>query len=315
MTLTQHTGAETGYAHPNYATSLSEFGRPRLLFQSGGWVLERDIPGTDARDAMGGYPIFSCRDWSRLDQDLNDLGTELVSLVLVADPFGSYTKKILNSAFRDVVVPFKEHFIADMQHPAKSFVSKHHHYYARKALATVKVELCPDPAQMLDEWSSLYDNLVTRHQLSGIKAFSRAAFAKQLNVPGMIMLRASHEGETIGAHLWYVQGDVAFSHLVAANASGYKLMSAYALSWSAIDYFADKVRWIDWGAGAGLNAEETDGLTRYKKGWANAIRPVYLCGRIFDAAKYTEISREKGLAGSRYFPAYRYGEFGRIAFT
>ena len=310
MTLTQETGAETGYRHPAYATSLSEFGRPRSLIQSGGWVLERDIPGTDARDAMGCYPIFSCRDWSLLDQDLNDLDDELVSLVLVADPFGSYTREILSRTFRDLVVPFKEHFIADLQHPTNSFVSKHHHYYARKALATVKVEVCPDPVRMLDEWSKLYDNLVTRHQLSGIKAFSRAAFAKQLNVPGMIMLRALHEGETVGAHLWYVQGDVAFSHLAAANASGYKLMSAYALCWSAIDHFAGKVRWIDWGAGAGLNATGPEGLTRYKKGWANAIRPVYLCGRIFNNARYAELSRANGLAGDNYFPRYREGELG-----
>lgn len=310
MTLTQETGAESGYAHSDYATSLSEFGRPRLLIRSGGWVLVRDIPGTDARDAMGCYPIFSCRDWSLLEKDLNDLDDELVSLVLVADPFGSYTREILSRTFRDLVVPFKGHFIADLRHPAKSFVSKHHYYYARKALATVKVEVCPDPVRMLDEWSQLYDNLVTRHQLSGIKAFSRAAFAKQLNVPGMIMLRAVHEGETVGAHLWYMQGDVAFSHLAAANASGYKHMAAYALSWSAIEYFTGKVRWIDWGAGAGLNGKEADGLTRYKKGWANAIRPVYLCGRIFNNARYAELSRVNGLAGDHYFPRYRGGELG-----
>lgn len=306
----QETRIERGYGHPDYAAALSEFGRPRHLVQSGGWVLERDIPGTDSRDAMGCYPIFSCRDWSRLNDDLDGLRQELVSLVLVADPFGSYSEEILRRTFSDLSVPFKEHFVADLRYSASSFVSKHHQYYARKALATVSVEVCEDPARNVDEWSGLYDLLVTRHQLKGIKVFSRASFAKQLSVPGICMLRATHEGKLIGAHLWYVQGDVAFSHLVASSADGYKLMSAYALAWTAIEYFTGKVQWIDWGAGAGLNTESADGLTRYKRGLANETRSAYLCGRIFNYAKYAEISRARGFAGVSYFPRYRAGELG-----
>jgi hypothetical protein len=305
----QETRIETGYLHPGYAASLSGFGRPRPLTASGGWILERQIPGTDARDAMGCYPIFSCHDWSLLKNDLERVGQELISLVLVADPFGSYSKEILCTTFKDLVVPFKEHFVTDLRHPIKSFVSKHHQYYARKALETVSVERCNDPAQMVHEWSALYDLLVTRHQLKGLKAFSRVAFAKQLSVPGIIMFRATQEGETIGAHLWYVQGDVAFSHLAASSMLGYKLMSAYALARSAMEYFTDKVRWIDWGAGAGLNKSDADGLTRFKRGWANETRAVYLCGRIFDQMIYEKISCAKGVTGSHYFPCYREDEF------
>jgi hypothetical protein len=299
-----------GYAHPDYTAALSEFGNPRALSQSGGCILEREIPGTDARDAMGSYPIFSCRDWSRLNDDLNSISKELVSLVLVADPFGGCSEEMLRRTFSDLVAPFKEHFVADLRHSASSFVSKHHKYYARKALATVKVEVCEDPSGKVDEWSELYDHVITRHQLKGIKAFSRASFVKQLKVPGLIMLRATHEGEPIGAHLWYLRGNVAYSHLVASNVAGYKLMSAYALAWRAIEYFTGKVQWIDWGAGAGLNTKSADGLTRYKRGWANDTRMAYLCGRIFDLAKYDEISQDKGLAGSPYFPRYRAGELG-----
>jgi hypothetical protein len=272
--------------------------------------LEREIPGTDSRDAMGCYPIFSCRDWSRLNDDLDALREGPVSLVLVADPFGNYSEEILRRAFNELVVPFKEHFVADLRHSTSSFVSKHHQHYARKALAMVNVEVCEDPPGKIEEWLRLYDLLVTRHQLKGVKAFSRASFAKQLSVPGIIMLRAAYRGESIGVHLWYLQGDVAFSHLIASNAAGYKLMASYALAWTAIEYFTGKVQWIDWGAGAGLNTKSNDGLTRYKRGWANDTRTAYLCGRVFDHAKYDDISREKGLAGSSYFPRYRAGEFG-----
>lgn len=259
---------------------------------------------------MGCYPIFSCRDWSLLNEDIEHLGERLVSLVLVADPFGNYTRETLANTFKDVVVRFKGHYTADLQHPAKSFVSKHHHYYALKALEKMNVELCEDPPRMIADWSDLYELLIARHQLKGIKVFSLTSFMKQLSVPGVVMLRASHEGRTIGAHFWYVQGDVAFSHLAASSVLGYKLMSAYALSWSALEYFSGKVRWIDWGAGAGVNPDEKDGLARFKRGWANDMRAVYLCGRIFNQAKYDELSRAKGPVVNHYFPRYREGEFG-----
>ncbi|MGH8162883.1 MAG: GNAT family N-acetyltransferase [Rhodanobacteraceae bacterium] len=255
---------------------------------------------------MGCYPIFSCHDWAGLASDLQNI-EDLVSLVLVTDPFGGYSTELLADAFPDLVVRFKEHFVADLEDAPKSFVSNHHQYYARKALEKVTVERYADPPEAVEEWSALYAALVARHQLTGIKAFSRAAFAKQLAVPGLVMLRARHEGETVGAHLWYEQGDVAYSHLTASSATGYELMAAYALSWKALEYFADKVRWLNWGGG--LDANGTDGLTRFKRGWGNETRTVYLGGRIFDSARYEELVRANGSASSRYFPAYRTDEF------
>src|SRR4051812_33133883 len=53
----------TGYQGPGYVASLREFGRPLSLSRTGGFLLERAIPGTADRDAMGPYPLFCCRDW------------------------------------------------------------------------------------------------------------------------------------------------------------------------------------------------------------------------------------------------------------
>jgi hypothetical protein len=298
----------SGYRHSHYAESLAEFGRPRLLSASGGWILEREIPGTKARDAMGCYPLFCCRDWSALEDDLAQIKRELVSLVLVTDPFGEYSEALLGRTFPDLVVRFKEHFVADLRRVADSFVTRHHQYYARKAMEKVAVERCDHPASMLDEWSALYDHLVARHGLAGMKTFSRASFARQLNVPGMVILRATHEGETVGAHLFYLQDGVVFSHLAASSARGYELMAAYALSWQALKFFSDDACWIDWGAGAGLGTEAADGLTRFKRGWSSSVRPAYLCGCIFDPVKYDELAQYKRSDVTSYFPAYREGE-------
>ena len=106
----------SGYGHPSYAASLAEFGTPRRLRRSGGWVLERRIAGTEARDAMGCYPLFVCQDWRALEADLDELDG-LVSLALVSDPFGDYDEDVLRRCFRDVLVPFKPHFVTDVSRP------------------------------------------------------------------------------------------------------------------------------------------------------------------------------------------------------
>jgi hypothetical protein len=65
--------AGRAYAHRDYAFSLSEFGTPRLLPRSEGWLLEREIAGASASDLVGPYPLFSCSDWSGLQRDLEEL--------------------------------------------------------------------------------------------------------------------------------------------------------------------------------------------------------------------------------------------------
>lgn len=299
-----------GYSHPQYAASWREFGEPYELPLCGGWILVRDIAGFPYQDAMGCYPIFACNEWSQLHKDLETLERELVSLALVTDPFGAYDEAYLHQCFPNVTKQFKEHFVVDLDLPPEKVVSKHHRYYARKALQNVQVEICHEPYEYLDEWIALYDHLVARHDIEGIQAFSRTAFERQLQIPGIVMFRALTAGTTVGAHLWFVQGDVAHSHLAAFNSSGYDLMASYALYWRAIDYFSDTMRWLNLGAGAGVQANSTDGLSRFKRGWASNTRTAYFCGRIFDERKYIEIAQARGVdEKAGYFPAYRQGEF------
>lgn len=299
-----------GYLHPRYVQSLSEFGAPRELPRCGGWILERQIPGFPYRDAMGCYPLFACEDWSELIADLEDIGSDLVSLSLVADPFGDYDERCLHECFGDVVMPFKEHFVADLRCAMDVIVSRHHRYYARRALKKVDVETCSDPTEFIAEWVDLYAELIRRHDLKGIKAFSRKAFAEQLSIPGIVMFRAAAGGTTVGAHLWYLHERVAYSHLSAFSPLGYDLMASYALYWSAIEHFAHKTRWLDLGAGAGVDSSGTDGLSQFKRGWSTKTRTAYFCGRILDRSKYEEIVKARAIPPTEYFPAYRLGEFG-----
>lgn len=298
-----------GFAHPGYADSLAEFGTPRELPRCGGWVLERPIPGTSCLDAMGCYPLFVCRDWTQLPEDLAALESDVVCLSLVTDPFGQFDVDLLRRCF-DKVVPFKEHFIADLDKPANTFVSSHHRYYTRKALRNVTIDICEEPIRYLEEWTELYGGLVKKFNIKGIRAFSETAFKRQLSIPGTVMFRALHGGTTVAAHLVFVQNEICYGHLVGINPSGNELLASYALYWTEIEYFAGKARWFDWGAGAGISSGNGNGLTQFKRGWSSEARPTYFCGRVFNRERYDDIRTATGNMDTDYFPAYRKGEFG-----
>jgi hypothetical protein len=298
-----------GYAHPRYALSLREFGTPRKLPRCGGWILVRQIPGTPYRDAMGCYPLFACRDWFKLHEDLEEIESELVSLTLVTDPFGDFDQGYLARYFQ-MFKPFKRHFIADLSQDPERFVDKHHRYYARKSLRDMQVEVCDKPLQYVDEWVKLYDNLIIRHNISGIKAFSKDSFCAQMQTPGVTLLIGRLGGEVVGAHMIIIRDDIAYSHLAAFSDDAYKCRASYGIYWMTLKYLKDHdIRNIDLGAIAGFEEDPKDGLAKFKAGWSNESRPVYFCGRVFSPEKYETITIEKGISTTDYFPAYRRGEF------
>lgn len=292
-----------GYQHPAYAQSLGEFGTPLRLDASGAWLLARRVPAGTDTDAMGCYPLFSARNWQGLGEDLHALSPSLVSVALVADPFGDYSPNQLHGWF-ERVVPFKKHYIADFSRPLS--ISKHHKYYAKRAASLVKVEVGPVKEGFCSEWTNIYESLVKRHRLSGIKAFSRAAFEAQLQVPGMIAIRAVENGVLVGAHLWYEQQGVAYSHLAAASSRGYELSCSYAIYSAALEYFTTRVKYVDFGAGAGTD-KGNEGLSHFKSGWSNSTQPAYFCCRVLNPGRYEALSR--GIQDNGYFPLYRSGEF------
>lgn len=303
----------SGYSHRDYPNSFFEIGSTIELPHSGGALIERTIGSGLDRDAMGPYPLFFCNDWAGLPEDLAALekDSSLISVVLVTEPFGDFEPTKLSSCFKDVFKPFKRHYLVDVENLQLSGISSNHKRNAKRALKSVSIEICDQPVQYLDDWVGLYDVLVSRHEIKGVAAFSREAFRMQMQVPGMVAFRAHQRGTTIGMLLWYRTGDAAYYHLGAYNDTGYELRASFALFWTAVEYFRESgPGWLDLGAGAGLDSDGADGLTRFKKGWSNDSRLVYLCGRILDPGRYYELARTKVGTENGYFPAYRAGEFG-----
>jgi Acetyltransferase (GNAT) domain len=294
-----------GYAHASYAAAMTELGRPRLLPGSRGWLLERAIAGSPHVDARGCYPLFACEDWGALPDDLTGLADALVSVVLVADPFGSHAPALLRRAFPDMCAPYKEHLVVDLANPRPS---EHHRRKIRKARAIVRTECVVTPHTCADAWSALYAGLITRHDIRGTAAFSPATLAAQLDVPGIELYRADTDDGIAGMLLWYVQGDVGYYHLAAYSSIGYETGASYALFDAAIEAFRGRLRWLNLGAAAGVQTVVDDGLTRFKRGWANGARTAYLCGRILQPDAYAKLVQARGVEPGGFFPLYRQGE-------
>ena len=198
--------SKSGYGHPIYAQSFVEFGCPIAMTACGGWFLKRPIPNSTDYDGMGCYPTFSCADWKQLGTALKMLEGRLASFATVLDPFGDYDLALLKDSFPDLVLPFKSHFVVDLNGDWEGGICAHHRRNIRKSLRHVRIETSEGPDGWLDDWLSVYAKLIIRHQINDLRVFSRHCFSGQLRVPGIVAFRATVDGELAGMQLWYARG-------------------------------------------------------------------------------------------------------------
>jgi len=299
----------SAYADADYAASLAEFGRPRALPASGGWLLDSDVPGGGRCDAAGCYPLFQCRRWSGLTDDLEELADEPggpVAVTLVADPLGDHAPDQLRRQFPDLCRPFKDHHLVDLDRDPLQTATAHHRRNARRAARHFAVEICDRPVDHLDVWVRLYRRLCRRHDVTGVAAFSRRAFARQLALPGVLLVRACENGDPVAMQIWLTAAGRAWYHLSASDERGYRWGgAAYAMTAAALSRLREEgVGLVDLGGGAGATDSQDDSLVRFKAGWATRTRPAWLCGRVLDRAAYDFLAEQHG-DGSAWFPAYR----------
>jgi hypothetical protein len=136
-------------------------------------------------------------------------------------------------------------------------------------------------------------------------AFSPEAFERMAAVEGLTAVAAFADGAVVSMHLWVTDAGSGhgYSLLAASSGEGYRRSAAYAVYDASIALFSD-LKALNLGAGAGLAADD-DGLTRFKKGFANAEAQAYFCGAILDEARYAEMSGG-ATAPATPFPAYRF---------
>jgi hypothetical protein len=286
-----------GYASEAYARALPHIGRAVALPASGTWVLERPIPGSTAQDACGPYPLWLARDFTQLAADLAQLQPAWVSLVGVLSPFGTHD---LSSWFGDCYRPYKEHLCVDLRVPLRP--SAHHRRNLRKAGQVTPQAITRWEPVYLEAWQRLYTELITRHQITGAAAFAPESLAAQRAIPGLRAWAAAYQDQIVGMTLWITDPPYAYYHLGAFNDLGYACGAAFALFARGLECFQQEgLLEVDLGAGAGT-WQGSEGLTRFKRGWATHTRTAWLAGKILDPVRYQALSQH----ASDFFPAYRH---------
>jgi hypothetical protein len=307
MSYAQTADSADGYLHPLYAQSFSETGTPIFLPKSKGWLIQRQILNTPYFDAMGPYPLFFCKDWDLLIEDLETLKEQIVSVSLVISPFSVFPRVNFKWYF-DQFHAYKTHYILDLSLPLISSISKNKRRNAIRALRDISVDLVKSPNIDLNEWFDLYQNLIKRHHIQGIRAFSRDSFEKQIAIPNTHFFRALHENAVVGGNLFYIQGDVAYAHLSAFTGVGYEKGAPYAIKWVALGHLSDVVRWVNFGGSPDVEKGKKSGLEQFKKGWSNRSDNSYFCGKILNYDLYDQLVRTSNTNPMGFFPAYRKGK-------
>jgi hypothetical protein len=290
------------YASEEYANSFVDGAQPVRLDGPGLWVLQREILDTGERDATGCYPVAPIdrtADWAAGFQQLRELG--LASLVLVTDVMTQPTETALREIF-DPVVPFKTHYLVDLDggYPG---ATKHHRYEMRRAGRSCETRLI-DLAEHLDAWWALYQELVRRHRITGLLAFSRSYFEALARLQGLVTVGAFAEEGLVSAHLWVRHEALVYSHMAASSEAGYAIGAAYAVHGHALRLFGESGATTADLGGTRRSKDADDGLAAFKRGFANRSVRNWLCGRILDAKRYQALCDRLGRA-SDFFPAYR----------
>jgi hypothetical protein len=265
-------------------------------------VLLRPISGTERVDAMGCYPLCVLSGTDGLDADFALLRSRgVVSLVLVTDCLSQPGPDALAAKF-DVCRPFKKHYTHDATAPNADY-SKHHRDRVRRALKSCEVREVP-LAEHLDEWMKCYGTLVAKKGISGIQDFDRSYFEKLAAVPGFFLVGAFVEGRMESGHIWLRHERLAYAHLAASTPVGYKLRCAFPIYDYAIRALREHCV-IDFGGGAGLSTDGQDGLSQFKRGFANGERMNLLCGKVLNPEAYASLTAGRGVGAATFFPAYR----------
>lgn len=287
------------YAREDYARSLGHVGEVFAVPEWGGHVLVRATPEGGRQDAIGPYPITVLPATADLQGGLARLrDAGLVSVVLVLEDRLKPPLEALEAAF-DTVRAFKSHCVFDRSLGPLEY-AKHHRYEVRRAHGRVRASEIR-LADHLPAWQALYAELSARHGLGGLHAFPTAHHERLAELPGVRTFGAFIEERLVAAHVFVTDAGHAMSHLAASAPEGYANGAAYAVNDVAIAGLAD-CQVVNLGGGAGAGDDPSDGLVRFKKGFANSAAPSWLCGAVLDPEAYATLS-----AGRRegFFPAYR----------
>ena len=249
-------------------------------------------------DYINVYPFFmekdnACYYW----------GSSVVSATMVTNPLSGLT----------IGYPYKEHYIVDLpSYDFKDLPENHRRnikrYIKEDSEVTLVSRIVTNKHDGIEDYiHNYYQNLVKRHNISGVTDYSKGQIRQLIDVPGAVLFETLyyksifHIPYTINYSLFYIDGDDVYYHLSAQNDEGYKLASNFVMMHTAITFFKSLgLNKLLLGAVADTSAG--NGLQRFKKGFSTESRWNHIVKYVVNNEKYVELS--EGKTGD-YFPLYR----------
>jgi len=193
------------------------------------------------------------------------------SVSLITDPMWSPSQNILEAAFGSCRT-FQENYLLDRELGRTRPRKRHRNmiHSARKLCAIDRVQLLP----WLDHWWTLYhDNC---QQRAHVYSTPPKYFEMLADLEGVDVLAAHHENEIVTMTIWLRFNDILYYIDGASNQRGLAISAPYATFAYVIDQYVN-CRYIFFGGSADFRGPRSDGLARFKRGFANVAVQDYLC--------------------------------------
>lgn len=257
------------YCSAEYASAFAGPGvRPLWVEAWQSHVLVREREGSSPAGAA--RPLGSLNPRCDVSAGLAELREKGVSTIsLVTDPMWSPERSVLAEAF-DVCRPFKEHYLVDRDGGIR--LRKRHRNRINQARRVGKVREI-SLSEHLATWLELYRGNVAKLHIA--EPFPDSYFEAIAGMPSLRVLAVEAGGKLVAITLWVAHHDTLYFHDGASGEVGREVAAAYAAFAYAIET-TDR-RYVLLGGSAGLRDEPSDGLSMFKRGFANAVVPGYLC--------------------------------------
>lgn len=248
-----------------------------------------------ARQATGLRPLASLDPACDVRAGLATLREAgVASVALVTDSLWCPEVSALQDAF-DSCRAFREQQLVDRE--ARVHIRKRHRNRINQARRVGEVREIA-LADQLDRWLELYGQNVASRQIA--QPFSAEHFGLLASMPALRTLAVVVDGEIVAITLWIVHADTLYFHDGASSAAGFAVSAAYAAFAHAIEVLADGegCRYVLLGGSSGLRDDRQDGLSEFKRGFANYSLPNHLCGASLRRPPAAEVSQDPRGPGS-----------------
>ncbi|MEM4380264.1 MAG: GNAT family N-acetyltransferase [Thermoplasmatales archaeon] len=287
-----------------YASCFKEYSDPVYLERSRVFCLKLTNPYTPFFDLSYCYPFLPIKSLNGLIEDLKNVHGAYQCFYGVLSPWIQIVEEKEIAEF-ELFFQYKDHFFTDLNQELWSTLPNTHKRLIKKSEKKVSVNLAY-PNNVLDDWVQLYKNLIRRHQITGLTAFSDQTLRSFLLIPGAFVYAAYLDNQICGIAIFYPHDHLVYYHLAAYSDQGYQVSASYAIFWKAIrDFKQLGFRALHLGGVPGVYASES-GLQRFKKGWATGCVRSFFCGKVLNKEQF-ELTRQMSGSASvtDYFPPYR----------